>query len=342
VNWLVVLAGGRGERFWPLSRQRRPKQFLRLLSDRTMIQETVDRVAALFPPERTLVVTGADYVDLVCEQLPAVPRGHVLGEPVGRNTAPSVAWAARWIMERDPEAVLTVLPSDHAILRPEAFRKLLRQAVSYAAETGRMTLFGIVPDRPETGFGYIEVARPGPGPIDVVRFVEKPDVVRAREMVASGRHYWNSGMFVLPLGTFWATLERTLPEVAGGAETLVRRPGAESAVFAALPEVSLDVGVMERAGHLAVMPADIGWDDVGTFAAVARIRAEQQPDRVHLDRTDDVVVIGEEGPWVAGIGIRHLVVVRTPDVVLILPPEEAQEVRQVVRQLAERGCHELL
>lgn len=342
MNWLVVLAGGRGERFWPLSRQRRPKQFLRLLSDRTMLQETVDRVAPVFPPERTLVVTGADYVDLVYEQLPTVPRDQVLAEPVGRSTAPSVAWAARWIMDRDPGAVMAVLPSDHAVLRPDAFRKLLGQALGYAAESGRMTLFGIVPERPETGFGYIEVARPGSGPTDVVRFVEKPDVLRAREMVASGRHYWNSGMFVLPLRTFWSTLERTLPDVAAGVDALVRGPETDPAVFAALPEVSLDVGVMERAGNLAVIPADIGWDDVGTFAAVARIRAEQQPDRVHLDRVDDVVVIGDEGPWVAAIGIRHLVVVRTPDVVLILPPEEAQGVRQVVRQLAERGCQELL
>jgi len=342
VNWLVVLAGGRGERFWPLSRQRRPKQFLRLLSDRSLLQETVDRVAAIFPPERTVVVTGAEYVELVYEQLPAVPRNQVLAEPVGRSTAPSVAWAARWIMDRDPEAVMAVLPSDHAVLRPDAFRKLLTQALGYAAENGRMTLFGIVPERPETGFGYIEVARPASGPTDVVRFVEKPDVVRAREMVASGCHYWNSGMFVLPLRTFWTALERTLPDVAAGIDVWVRGMGAEEAVFASLPEVSLDVGVMERAGNLAVIPADIGWDDVGTFAAVARIRAERQPDRVHLDRADDVVVIGDEGPWVAGIGIRHLVVVRTPDVVLILPPEEAQAVRQVVRQLADRGCRELL
>jgi mannose-1-phosphate guanylyltransferase len=344
MDWLVVLAGGRGERFWPLSRQTRPKQFLRLLSDRTMLQETVDRVGPT-DPERVLVVTGADYIPLVREQLPQLPPANILGEPVGRNTAVSVAWACRVVQDRDPEAVLTVLPSDHAISNPEVFRRLLAEARQYAQESGRFTLFGIVPDRPDTGFGYIEAGRAvrGRRVRRVVRFVEKPDPARARAMVASGRFFWNSGMFVLPVSTLWDRYRALLPDLAEGIDAVVRHPDRVRSVFQRLEPVSIDVGIMERSDDLAVLPArDLGWDDVGTFSAVARLLAERAPERVVFDRADDVVVIGDEGPWVAGVGVRHLVIVRTPDVVLVLTPEEAQGVRNLVTQLRAGPGRELL
>jgi mannose-1-phosphate guanylyltransferase len=343
MDWLVILAGGRGERFWPLSRQTRPKQFLRLLSDRTMLQETVDRVGP-HDPTRIVVVTGRDYLPLVREQLPAVPDENVLGEPVGRNTAASVAWATRVILDRDPEALLTVLPSDHAIGRPERFREALALARDHAGATGRFTLFGIVPNRPDTGFGYIEA---GPeaanSPVrPVVRFVEKPDRERARAMVESGRYFWNAGMFILPAGRLWHAFQQLMPALAAGIQRVVARPVDIEGVFQGLESVSLDVGIMERADALSVLPADIGWDDVGTFQAVARLLAERAPERVVFDRADDVVVIGDDGPWVAGVGVRHLVIVRTPDVVLVLTPEEAQGVRNLVNQLKDGPGRQLL
>jgi mannose-1-phosphate guanylyltransferase len=342
MDWLVILAGGRGERFWPLSRQARPKQFLRLLSDRTMLQETVDRVGP-HDPHRVVVVTGADYTGLVREQLPRVPDENILGEPVGRNTAASVAWAAALIRGRDPDAVLTVLPSDHAVARPEAFQRVLRRAQDHARETGRLTLFGIVPSRPDTGFGYIEAgADEGDGIRAVVRFVEKPDRERAEAMVASGRYFWNAGMFILPVERTWRYFEQFLPDLARGMARIVQHPDDTAPVFRELPAVSLDVGLMERVPDLSVLPADIGWDDVGTFQAVARLLAARAPDRVVWDDTEDVLVIGDEGPWIAGVGVRHLVIVRTPDVVLILPPEQAQGVRNLVRRLQEGPGRALL
>jgi mannose-1-phosphate guanylyltransferase len=330
VNWLVVLAGGRGERFWPLSRTARPKQFLRLLGPRTLLEETADRVAPLIGRDRTVVVTGRAYAGLVEEQLPG---SLVLAEPVGRNTAASIAWAAHEIRRRDPDAVMAVLPSDHAVADVEGFRTALKTALHAAGETGRMTLLGVRPTRPETGYGYIEAASVPDPPtvVDVRAFVEKPNAARAAAMVAAGGYYWNAGMFILPVPVVWAALERHLPATCAA---LVGDAAGWASRFASLDPVSFDVGVMEKSRDLQVLPMDVGWDDVGSFEAVARILADRAPERVVWERVSDVVVIGDDGPWIAGIGLSHLVVVRTPDAVLLLPPEEAQSVRELVRRLA--------
>lgn len=340
--WAVILAGGRGERFWPLSRQSLPKQFLCLLTDATMLQETVRRIPQV-PASRVIVVTGSDYVGLVREQLPAVPAENVLGEPVGRNTGASVAWAAQVVKARDPEAVLLVLPSDHVIEDVPQFHQALEVALDHALAHDRFTLFGIVPERPDTGFGYIEVAAAGAaGPQPVVRFVEKPTAERAEDMVASGRFYWNSGMFVLPVGPLVRGFERFLPDLWAGIHAVVQSPDRLADGFATLPAVSLDVGLMEKTPDLTVVPVRMGWDDVGTFYAVARLLAGRQGERVLLDRSRDVLVIGEHGPWIAGLDLEHLVVVRTPDAILIMPPESAQDVRRLVARLREGPGQELL
>lgn len=334
MNWLVILAGGRGERFWPLSRTARPKQFLRLLGPRSLLQDTVDRVAPLIDRAHTVVVTGEAYAALVEEQLPG---SWVLGEPVGRNTAASIAWAAAAIRSRDPEGLLVVLPSDHAVTDAAGFQAVLSAAMASAQRRQRMTLLGVRPTRPETGFGYIEAetatasAAAADG-VAVAAFVEKPSRERAEAMVASGRFYWNAGMFILPLLEVWGAFSRWLPDtlaaVSGTSEEFAWR-------FAALRPVSFDVGIMEQATAVDMLPLDVGWDDVGSFEAVARLLMGRAPARVVWDRVHDVTVIGDEGPWIAGIGLSHLVVVRTPDAVLILPPEESQAVRALVHQLQE-------
>ena len=341
MDWTVVLAGGRGERFWPLSRRQRPKQFLRLLSSRTMLQETVARMGE-GSEDRVVVVTGAEYSALVVEQLPGVPYQNILGEPVGRNTAASVAWACRTVMLRDPEAVLTVVPSDHAMENPERFRETLHLARQHAHATRGFTLFGIVPRWPDTGFGYIQMG-PDRGPIRaVVRFVEKPDAGRAAAMLASGSFLWNSGMFVLPVEVLWRAYETHLPALAAAIDDVVRRPDTLADAFPRLESVSLDIGLMERVDGLSVVPLDAGWDDVGTFQAVARLLAERRPDRVVFEGSSNVIVIGDEGPWVAAVGLQDVVIVRTPDVVLALDPEQAQAVRGLVAQLREGPGHMLL
>ncbi len=334
MNWLVILAGGRGERFWPLSRTARPKQFLRLLGPRTLLQETADRVAPFIDRVHTVVVTGQAYAALVEEQLPGT---WVLGEPVGRNTAASIAWAAAAIRARDPDALLVVLPSDHAVGDPAGFRAVLSAAMVSAQRRQRMTLLGVRPTRPETGFGYIEAdtsagVAASAGGVPVAAFVEKPSLDRAAAMVASGRFYWNAGMFILPMEQVWRAFSRWLPETLAAVSTTSE--GFDGR-FAALDPVSFDVGIMEHATAVDMLPLDVGWDDVGSFQAVARLLASRAPERVVWDRVDDVTVIGDEGPLIAGIALSHLVVVRTPDAVLILPPEESQAVRAMVHHLQE-------
>ncbi|MCL6562077.1 MAG: NTP transferase domain-containing protein [Firmicutes bacterium] len=347
-RWLVILAGGRGERFWPLSRAMHPKQFLSLMGEHSMIRGTRERVRPLIDAEHTWVVTGRDYVAKVEENLPDVPLSQILGEPVGRNTAPSIAWAAYSIARRDPEGVMLVLPSDHLIQREQRFRELVELALSCAEQEGGFYTFGIVPNHPETGYGYIEWdgARLSFGPLKVRRFVEKPPEAVAAEMVASGRYYWNSGMFAFRVGEFIDAVRTLLPEVARGIEAVVRDPALLDVVFPELPSVSVDHGIMEKVQNVYVIPADIGWDDVGTFSALAR----------HLPRNDDHnaargqavfvdaqnVTAISDGPVVAFIGVKDLVVVATRDAVLILSPDRAQEVRKVVQALKEAQHEHLL
>ncbi len=341
MNWLVLLAGGRGERFWPLSRRERPKQFLPLLSSQSLLVETRTRVADVFSPERVLVVTGEAYREHVRHELPELAPDQILAEPAGRGTAASVAWAAQTILAADPGAVLTVLPSDHAVAEPGRFQERLGRALRHAAAHGEMTLFGIVPERPDTGFGYIETAdAPGEDASRVVRFVEKPDARQATRMVANGRFLWNSGMFILPLPALAEAFRRFMPACWDAAGEL---HGTGSAgPFLDLDAVSLDVGIMERVEKLSVFALDVGWDDVGSFEAVARIQKDRSADRVVLEDSRDVVVLGNEGPLVAGIGLQGLVIVRTPDAVLILPPERAQSVRAIVRRLEAEGRSDLV
>ncbi|MBX5467052.1 MAG: NTP transferase domain-containing protein [Firmicutes bacterium] len=349
-RWLVILAGGRGERFWPLSRAMHPKQFLSLMGEYSMIRNTRERVRPLIDAAHTWVVTGRDYVGKVEENLPDVPKTQILGEPVGRNTAPSIAWAAFAVARRDPEGVMLVLPSDHLIQREDRFRELVEVALSAAEARGGFYTFGIVPTHAETGYGYIEwdgevLADFGSGPLRVRRFIEKPPQELAEAMVASGRYYWNSGMFAFRVQEFIAAVEQWLPEVAAGMAAVVEDPASLEAVFAQLPSISVDHGIMEKVREVYVIPADIGWDDVGTFSALAR----------HLPRNDDQnaarghavfvdaqnVTAISDGPVVAFIGVKDLVVVATRDAVLILSPDRAQEVRKVVQALKE-GQHDHL
>lgn len=312
-----------------------------------MLRTTRERVRSLIDDYHTWVVTGQDYVQKVRENLPGVPSAQILGEPVGRNTAPSIAWAASAIFARDPDGVMLVLPSDHMIQRPALFRRLVEEAMTRAEGRGGFYTFGIVPTHPETGYGYIERDGEGPSPAvqRVARFVEKPPVEEAERMVASGRYLWNSGMFVFPVGEFIEAVRHHLPDLAAGLGAIAREPASLSQVFGELPQISVDHGILEKVGEMYVLPADIGWDDVGTFAALARLlprNDEKNAARGHAVFVDSENVTAiSDGPVVSFIGVKDLVVVATQDAVLILPPERAQDVRQVVQAL-KAGRHEHL
>ncbi len=345
-RWLVILAGGRGERFWPLSRMMHPKQFLTLMGNHSMIRTTRDRVRPLIGPENTWVVTGQDYVDKVATNLPDVPPSHILGEPVGRNTAPSIAWAAASIYEQDRDAVILILPSDHLIKYQKRFQKLADAALGAAEAQGGFYTFGIIPTHGETGYGYIEHgAEVEHGILRVKRFVEKPPVEEAQLMVESGRFFWNSGMFAFKAGEYLDAVHQWIPALFDGISALIHNPDRVGIIFPELPQVSVDHGIMEHVNDVYVLPADIGWDDVGTFAALARHlprNDEQNAARGHAIFVDSQNVTAiSEGPVVSFIGVKDLFVVATKDAVLILSPDRSQDVRQVVQALKE-GQHEHL
>ncbi len=361
--YAVIMAGGSGTRFWPASRVHRPKQLLPLGADpnESLIAATVRRLAPLVPPERVFIATGAALVEATARELPRVPRAQVLAEPVPRNTAPCIGWATRTIARSDPEALIAVLPSDHAIRDEEAFRATVERALD-GARRGLLTTIGIVPTRPDTGYGYIEIGGEiAPGLLEVARFVEKPDRARAAAFVAGGKHLWNAGMFFFAARTMNESIAQHLPDLSAGLDAIdaAARRGQEppelARVFPTLPSISIDHGVMEKASvskgdggesRLAVVKGDFGWSDVGSWESaweLARRDADGNalPEgSVTVDAQGNLVCDRTSGAGkrlYALVGVNDLVLVETDDAVLVLPRSRAQEVRAVVDALRARG-----
>jgi mannose-1-phosphate guanylyltransferase len=330
--YAVILAGGGGTRLWPASRRRRPKQFLGLApGGRSLLAATVDRVRPLVPIERVLVVTAASQVAQVHATLPELPRANVVVEPVPRSTAPAIALAARTLADRGAGgAVMAALASDHVVSDEAAFAEVFAQAAS-AAERHLVTI-GIRPTRPETGYGYLELGERTEGPArQVRRFIEKPDLERARQYVASGAYLWNSSMFFFGVDRLLDEVRRHLPAVA---EALAGR-------YEDAPAISIDYGIMEKADDIWAVTGDFGWSDVGSWADLADVRRADASDSVRIggplvavDARRNVVV-GEK--LVALIGVEGLVVVATDDAVLVMPRDRGQDVRAVVTRLEQDG-----
>ncbi|APR84505.1 Mannose-1-phosphate guanylyltransferase (GDP) [Minicystis rosea] len=361
-TYALILAGGAGTRFWPASRSRRPKQLLPLVGEAPLLLETARRVLPLCEGwSRILVGTGRHLADPTAAILGELAPEHMLTEPVPRNTAPCIAWAAARVARIDPDAVLMVLPSDHHIERVDQFRETLRTAVASAA-TGVITTIGIRPTHPETGFGYIELspdaAAPAPGAVLARRFVEKPDRARAEAFLAGGRHLWNAGMFFFRARDMMAAIRAHLPALADGVEALAAAAGtpdehdAVARIFPTLPSVSIDFGVMEHLDRLAVIPGDFGWSDLGSWQSAWELashdeRGNAAPDgTIFVDARDNQVVdlrTSTNGKRVVAlVGVSDLVVVETDDALLVVPRERAQDVKHVVDQLKARGDTDLV
>ncbi|MEQ8767682.1 MAG: sugar phosphate nucleotidyltransferase [Planctomycetota bacterium] len=362
---VIIMAGGAGERFWPASRRSRPKQLLRLTDPkRTLIAEAVERISPLIPPADVYIATNRALQQPIRLALPNVPPENVLAEPARRNTAGCLTFAASCLAARfdDPASVsAAVLTADHAIGDEVRFRELVDLALERAEESPELVTIGIAPTRPETGYGYIEVAgdeAPSAGRAGrVAAFHEKPDRETAERFVASG-HLWNSGMFFFRLNTFLAALEEHLPFHAEGCRALQeiwRRSPDESrgdellTTFEALPSVSIDVGVFEKARNVSVVPADFPWDDVGAWDALARVRPRDTAGNVIdgepivLDSEGCIVYDDAKGArLIAVLGCDDLVVVSTDDAILVCPKSRAQDVRRIVSALKERGREDLL
>jgi mannose-1-phosphate guanylyltransferase len=350
----VVLAGGSGTRFWPASRRHTPKQLLPLAgrADEALIAATVRRIEPLVPPDRVWISTGTSLIQQTLAALPRVPRSNVIAEPVARNTAPCIGWASATIARTDPDAIVAVLPADHFIGNESAFRDALGTALR-AAEDGWLATVGIVPTRPETGYGYIEVGDPiASGVRAVTRFVEKPTRERAEAFLADGRYLWNGGMFFFRASVMKAAIAEHLPALAAGLDRIdeaAARGDEErvlAEVFPTLPSISIDHGVMEKARRIAVVPGDFGWNDVGSWQVTWEM-SERDADgnslpagTVAVDAKNNLVRDLTSGTtrkrW-ALVGVSDLVVVETDDAVLVVPRERAQEVRAVVDALAKRG-----
>lgn len=351
--YAAILAGGSGTRLWPRSRRRRPKQLLDLISRRTMLQETYERIVPLVPPQNIYILTNQEYVEEVREQLPLVPPTQVIGEPEGRGTAPAAGLAALLVRRRDPDGVMFVLPADHAIAHVNAFRAVLRAAAQVAGHKFLVTL-GVKPRYPETGYGYIEAGDPlleAEGQIArrVRRFTEKPDLERARQFVAQGNYFWNSGIFIWRSDAILEELARTMPDLYAQLQQIVAKglDGSEwERAWRALGNETIDYGVMEKARQVAVIPLDVGWSDVGSWAALFDLLARDDKDNVvdgeHLGIDTQASLIYSQGRLIVTIGLENMIVVDTNDVLLICPKDRAQEVKRIVEELKRRGAHEYL
>ena len=357
--YIVILAGGSGTRFWPLSRKKSPKQLMSVFGGKSMLQRTVERVLPL-NPKRILVVTNALQAAETKRQLAylhTVPID-IIAEPVGRNTAPAIGLAASIIAFHDPDGVMAVLPADHYIVDEEGFGKVLLQGRK-AALNGYLVTLGITPTRPETGYGYIEAdcELRGEGPYPVKRFVEKPDREKALEFLEAGTFYWNSGMFVWSACAILDKINAHMPELSVALARLVfsediwelsdLRPQIE-AIYGEITGNSIDFGVMEKADNVQVIPADFGWSDVGSWSAIPEVAAADATGHVVINARDvisidavDCLVYGDDR-LIALVGVRDLIVVNTADAVLVCPKGRAQDVKKVVEELERRGLTEYL
>ena len=353
--YAVILAGGRGERFWPLSTRRHPKQFLTLFGGRSLLAQSVERLDGLIPPDRVYVITSEDLVEAARAAAPALPPGHVIGEPMGRDTGPAVALAAAVIRTRDPEAAFAILTADHVIGDLDAFRATLREAAGVALERHALVTIGIPPQFPSTGFGYIEAGerettREGIEFLHARRFVEKPDAATARSYVESGRYFWNAGMFIWSVSTLHRQLHRHAPDLSSFIDRIAPvaadpdgRARALEREYPELRKISIDYALMEKAERVLVARSTFAWDDVGSWTALAH---HLKPDSGGNVSTGELIshdafgnIVCSRRP-VALLGVRDHVVVEADGVLMMCPKDRAGELKKLVESVRATGRHE--
>lgn len=343
----VIIAGGSGTRFWPLSRAARPKQFLSLASASPLLADTARRLSGLAPPKNVLVVCGRAHARSVRRILPKLPAANIVVEPVARNTAAAIGLAALHVERRDPQGILLVLPADHAVRDAAALRLCLGSAARIA-ELGYLVTVGIRPTRPEIGFGYIQMGDPlAAGSRKVKRFVEKPDRETAEQYLRSGEFLWNGGIFVFRVDAIREAFRRYMPELSQTLDAIsgwISRPSRApelARAFRRLEAISIDYGVMQKADNLAVVPAEFGWSDLGSFSSIAEVRSADEHGNVvsggaaTLIDCRDCVVFSAKRP-LALVGLSRMVVVDADDVVLVVPRDKDQDVRKAVEAFKGR------
>lgn len=353
----VIMAGGKGERFWPKSRMKLPKQLLKLAGDDTMIRATVKRLDGLVNNDDIYIVTGIDYASLISDQLPQVPVQNILIEPMGKNTAACIGLAALHIEKRNPEAVMLVLPSDHLIKNTDKFVKTLKCAIEVAQKGDNLVTLGIKPTRPETGYGYIQFNQiinkfEGRMVYEVKRFVEKPNLETAKKYIESGNFLWNSGMFIWKVSTILKNIEQNMPGLYQGLMKIKEAMGSDEEEtvlyqeYSKFESISVDYGIMEKADSIYVVAADFDWDDVGSWTSLERIYEKDEDGNiirgniVSLD-TRKCIIEGTD-KLIATIGVEDLVIVDTKDAILICSKDKAQRIRDLLKKVKEQKSENYL
>ncbi len=344
--YAVIMAGGRGERFWPLSTDALPKPFVPLLGSLTLLQDTVARLESLIPLERIFVSIGEAHSRSAREQLPQIPAEHLIIEPVGRDTSACLGYCALHLEQADPDAVMFALPADHFIAEPTAFRRTIAKGIK-SLEGAAGVVFGIVPTRPDTGFGYIQAEKPAvqADAWPVIRFVEKPDFARAAEYCRSGSFFWNSGMFLWKNRTLLELFEKHMPQTWNGLgrlRPLLGRKGAEGErlrIFSGLERISIDFGIMEKTAGLRLVPAEFPWDDIGNWASLERALPADPAGNVSRGSFSALEAKGcitySDGGKVTAFGVSDLVIVQARGKVLVCPKSRAGELKKLVATLVD-------
>ena len=347
----VIIAGGRGERFWPKSRIKTPKQLLPIASKKSMLYETVKRISPLVKPEDILIIARKGLEARIKKELPKIPAKNIISEPFGRDTAAAVGLGAILVETKEPESVMIILPADHVIGEPKKFLKTLRVAIKAAQDTDNLVTMGIKPNRPETGYGYIEIGSKVQSlksqVYRVKRFAEKPDRKKALKFMKSGRYLWNSGMFIWRASVILEAMRKHMPslyrgllEIQKALGTLKEKRVIEK-VYRKLDKISIDYGIMEKAKNTLVVKADYLWDDVGNWQALERISVKDKEGNIikgevsSLD-TRDSIILCDKG-MVGTIGIKDLIIISTEDATLICPKDRAQEVKELVHKLGKNS-----
>ncbi|MDE6775427.1 MAG: NTP transferase domain-containing protein [Ruminococcus sp.] len=349
----VIMAGGRGERFWPKSRTSRPKQFLSLTADgETMIQKTVKRLLPIVDADDIYIATNEMYRTLAKNQLPDIPPENILCEPAARNTAPCIALAAAVIGRKYDDAVMLVLPSDHLIGIESLYIDTLKKAVSTAEQGKNLVTIGITPTYPETGYGYINFGGEKNGAYSVERFVEKPNLPIAEKYLESGKYLWNSGMFIWKISSIMENIRQFMPEVHSGAVKIGEAfgnpefPEVLEREFTAMPSESVDFGIMEKASDIYTIPGSFGWDDVGSWLAVERINDTDENNNytegnVLMTNTRNTTICAGKR-LVATVGAEDIIIVDTDDAVLVCAKNSTQDVKKIITQLKSQNRTELI
>lgn len=354
-TYVAIMAGGVGSRFWPGSREARPKQFLDMLGvGKSLLRLTFERFLPICPAERILIVTNAAYRDLIKEQIPEISDRQILCEPSRNNTAPCVAWTAFKLASLDPQANFVISPSDHIVLRENAFLDKIQTALQFSAQNNALLTLGIQPSRPDTGYGYIQCGEEaGAGIRKVLRFAEKPDLATARQYVDSGEYFWNAGIFIWRAASILQAYQQLAPEIYSILEkgipvyNTAEEQAFIDAAYPTTPNISVDFAIMEKAGNVYTLPAEFGWSDLGTWASLYAECPKDETGNVLQGRiialdTHNTLARVPEGKLAVLKDLHDYIVVDTPDALLVYPKSKEQEVKQVTALVKEKFKGEYL